>query len=73
MIKIWYDSLGQYLQIDDDYMNRRYPYLSGLYKQRKESLLRYEEYLFFKQIFSLIMLKESLINDLRIYGAEWIE
>ena len=72
MIKVWFDSLGEYLEIEDDYIDRKYPYLSGLENQRKESILRYEQYLFVKYIFPLLMLKESLILDRRIYGAEWV-
>lgn len=72
MIRVWYDSLGEYLEVDDDHILRKYPYLSGLEIQRKESILRYEDLLFFKNIFPLLMLKESLILDRRIYGAECI-
>ena len=69
-MKIWSDFLGD-IDIENDYMDKKYKNLSSF--KQPNRIIRYENFLFLKEIFPLLMLRSSLIGDLRIYGAEWVE
>lgn len=59
-MKIWSnDYFDIMIEVEDDYIQKKYKYLSGLKKQRTNSILRYEEYLFLKELYPLIALIES--------------
>lgn len=71
-MNIWGDFLGD-IEVPDDYIEKKYKNLSSFKKQRENGIIRYEDFLFLTDTFPLLMLRHSLISDLRIYGAEWQE
>ncbi len=68
-MKIWSNFFVD-IEVPDDYKEKKYKNLIEIKKQRNSGIIRYEDVLFFKEVFPMIQLIESLCFDGRFYGAD---